>query len=158
MRDARDAPGIHVPPPVILAAGFLVGYGIHWLAPISFYPERLNPIAEVSGIVILIAGLLLSFWGFFTFVRARTGVLPGHAVKRLVTHGPYRLSRNPMYTGMCLIYLGVCLLLNLLWPVLLLPLSMWGLWKLVIEKEEAFLEDKYGSEYEAFRERTRRWL
>lgn len=76
----------------------------------------------------------------------------------LVQDGPYRLSRNPIYVAIALLYLGISLLLGNVWGVLLLPLWLaiidWG----VIRPEERYLEDQFGTPYRTYRERVRRWI
>ncbi|MCH8031006.1 MAG: isoprenylcysteine carboxylmethyltransferase family protein [Bacteroidetes bacterium] len=155
---SKSAPSIHVPPPLILLAGFLAGYGVDALIPLPLVPQ-----AESTALLVVQWGLLglgaaFSLWGFLTFVRARTGVLPNQSVTQFVTHGPYRFSRNPMYTGLTLMYLGFTRWINSVWPLLMLPLALWVLWKLVIQKEEAFLTKTYGDAYTSYQKRVRRWI
>ncbi|MCH8032004.1 MAG: isoprenylcysteine carboxylmethyltransferase family protein, partial [Bacteroidetes bacterium] len=103
-------------------------------------------------------GAAFSLWGFLTFVRARTGVLPNQSDTQFITHGPYRFSRNPMYTGLTLMYLGLTRWANSLWPMVMLPLALWALWKLVIQKEEAYLAEAFGDAYRAYKQQVRRWI
>ncbi len=155
---SRQAPRIHVPPPLILFAGFLAGYGLDALVPLPLVPQAGSTSLLVVQWGLLGLGAAFGLWGFLTFVRARTGVLPNQSVTQFITHGPYRFSRNPMYTGLTLMYLGFTRLANSLWPLILLPFALWALWKLVIQKEEAYLAEKFGEEYKDYRIRVRRWL
>ncbi|MFI5210728.1 MAG: methyltransferase family protein, partial [Gemmatimonadales bacterium] len=69
-----------------------------------------------------------------------------------------RFSRNPMYVGMTLLYLGIALWANSLWPLLLLPAVLVVMRRGVIAREEAYLERRFGDEYRSYRARVRRWL
>ena len=155
---SKSAPSIHVPPPLILLAGFLAGYGVDALFPLPLVPQ-----AESTALLVVQWGLLglgaaFGLWGFLTFVRARTGVLPNQSVTQFITHGPYRFSRNPMYMGLTLMYLGFSRWANSLWPLVMLPFALWALWKLVIQREEAYLARAFGEVYDEYRSRVRRWL
>ncbi|MEO8336423.1 MAG: isoprenylcysteine carboxylmethyltransferase family protein [bacterium] len=97
-------------------------------------------------------------WGVVTFRRAGTAINPHHSAKRLVVSGPYRFTRNPMYTGLTIAYLGASLLLGSEWPLLLLPIVLFAVFRFVIQREERYLADAFGSEYAEFRMRVRRWL
>ncbi len=106
----------------------------------------------------LAIGLCLVAWGMVTFRRAGTAITPHHSANRLVVSGPYRFTRNPMYTGLTIVYIGVSALLGSEWPLLLLPLVLFIVFHFVIEREERYLADAFGSEYAEFRRRVRRWL
>jgi len=159
-REAAANPGVRVPPPFL----FLLGLGLAWLletrvARIRLVGGSASPEAlERVGLALLLAGLFLIFWGLATFARARTGILPIRPASRIVTHGPYRFTRNPMYTGMALSYFGGALAVNSGWALLLMPLVLYTLYRLVIRREERYLSSAFPEEYESYRRRVRRWL
>ena len=155
---SRSAPAIHLPPPLILLTGFLAGVGIDSAFPIPVHASHPGGLWSIMRWTLIGLGSAFSFWGFITFVRARTGVLPNQAVTGVVTHGPYYFSRNPMYTGLSLAYIGFTVWLNSLWPLVMLPLSLWVLWKAVIQREEIYLATAFGEEYESYKKQVRRWL
>ena len=74
------------------------------------------------GWVLVALWAALSAWAMVTFLRERTPVFPNRPARRLVTWGPYRFSRNPMYLSLSVLYLGVSVLVNTIWPLLLLPM------------------------------------
>jgi protein-S-isoprenylcysteine O-methyltransferase Ste14 len=76
----------------------------------------------------------------------------------IVATGPYRFSRNPMYVAMSAVYVGLSLLMGVVWPLVLLPIVLLSLSALVIRREERYLGDAFGEEYGAYRARVRRWL
>jgi protein-S-isoprenylcysteine O-methyltransferase Ste14 len=93
-----------------------------------------------------------------TFRRANTSLDPRKPVSRFVTWGPYRYSRNPGYTSLTLIYVGISALVSALWPLLLLPGVLITMQRGVIEREERYLERRFGREYHEYKQRVRRWL
>jgi protein-S-isoprenylcysteine O-methyltransferase Ste14 len=109
------------------------------------------------GVAVLLLGLV-ALPALRQFIRAGTHPEPWKPTTALVTDGPYRFSRNPMYLGFTFIYLGVACWVNTAWPVVLLPLVLLVMQYGVILREEAYLERKFGEEYRAFRRRVRRWL
>ena len=72
--------------------------------------------------------------------------------------GPFRLTRNPLFVGLLLLYSGVCLVAGTPWPLLFLPVVVALLHRIVILPEERFLEDRFGNKYRDYKGRVRRWL
>ena len=150
-------PGVHFPPPFIFFGGFLAGWVVdRWgrALPLSSGGVGLERI----GLGFLIAGIVLSVWGFVTFRRARTAVIPHHAASQLVTNGPYRFTRNPMYVGLTIAYIGGAAVMNSAWPLILLPIVLVVLVRTVVSREEQYLSDAFGDQFAAYRSRVRRWL
>ena len=153
-------PGVKFPPPFL----FLVGLGLAWLLETRVIRIRLvggtapTSALELAGIGLLLAGLLLMLWGLYTFARVHTGIIPIRAATQIVEHGPYRFSRNPMYTGMATAYFGGALIMNSGWAVIMLPFVMLALYNLVIKKEERYLSSAFPDDYASYRSRVRRWL
>ena len=79
-------------------------------------------------------------------------------MSELVTWGPYRVSRNPMYVGMSAATVGIAFVANTPWILATLPFVWLALRRLVIDREEAYLERRFGGEYRDFLARTRRWI
>lgn len=150
---------VRFPPPFLFAAGWLIGWALEVrVARIPLAPPGAAPALEWLGMVLLVAGLALSFWGMITFRSARTSIIPNRPASRIVTDGPYRFSRNPMYVGLTVAYSGLALTANTAWPLILLPGVLLLLIALVILREERYLEGAFGTEYAAYRARVRRWL
>lgn len=89
---------------------------------------------------------------------ARTTLQPWESTTTLVTSGPFRFSRNPIYVSYTLVYLGVTFSVNSVWPLVLLPLVIGLMVRMVIGREERYLEARFGDAYRDFRGRVRRWL
>jgi protein-S-isoprenylcysteine O-methyltransferase Ste14 len=88
----------------------------------------------------------------------RTTIVPHHPVAALLTGGAYRLSRNPMYTGLAIAYLGLALLFGSWWPLTLWLLVIVVVRQLVIRPEEDYLTQRFGQAYTDYQSRVRRWL
>jgi protein-S-isoprenylcysteine O-methyltransferase Ste14 len=76
----------------------------------------------------------------------------------MVTQGPFQYTRNPAYLSMTMIYTGISSLANALWAILLLPVALQVIQRGVIEREERYLERKFGEEYLRYKARVRRWI
>lgn len=146
-------PGVRFPPPFLFILGFLSG-----LAADAESPWRSSPRLEVLGVGLMAAGLSLAFWGLWTFYRAQTAILPHKPASRLVIAGPYRFTRNPMYVGLTSTYIGLALAIHRPWPLLFLPLVLLALWRFVMRREERYLVEAFGREYEQYRGSVRRWI
>jgi protein-S-isoprenylcysteine O-methyltransferase Ste14 len=108
---------------------------------------------------LLIAGAIISgLWAVRTMFRHGNSPEPRHPVVSLVVDGPFRFSRNPIYLSMTAFYLGLGLLFGTLWHVVLLPTVLAIMRRGVIEREEAYLERRFGDEYRAYTARVGRWL
>jgi len=150
--------GVHFPPPFLFVIGLLVGWAVDrflFALPLSrLAGSALKPFGWSA----LALGVVLAGWGMVTFGRAKTAINPHHSASRLVTHGPYRFTRNPMYTGLTIAYLGASALLDTAWPIVALPIVLVVLVKTVISREERYLSDAFGSEYSTYVASVRRWL
>ena len=89
---------------------------------------------------------------------AGTPANPYKPVSNVVTEGPFRYTRNPAYLSMAMIYTGIAALANALWAMLLLPGALLVIQRGVIEREERYLERKFGEEYLRYKARVRRWI
>jgi protein-S-isoprenylcysteine O-methyltransferase Ste14 len=85
-------------------------------------------------------------------------MIPVRPATALITEGPFRFTRNPLYLSLALLYLGIGLWLGALWPIVLLPALMLLVQQLVVLREEAYLESRFGDAYRTYRNRVRRWL
>ncbi len=151
-------PGVRFPPPLLFAAGFLIGWLIHRRWPMPLLPAEWSRTAEPIGVASIAVALGIVIWAFATFLRHRTAIYPNQPAARIVRDGPYRWTRNPMYLSMTLMYIGLVLLVNALLPLLLLPAVLVLLVMLVIRREERYLRSAFSDEYAAYCRDVRRWL
>jgi protein-S-isoprenylcysteine O-methyltransferase Ste14 len=143
---------------LLFVLGIVAGWLLHRAFPLPLIAPTARSTATLVGWLVVALGAGLSVWGLVTFRGAGTPIRPDRPASMLVRHGPFRFSRNPMYVGLCLVYLGVTLLLNSLWTVLFLPLVIATLYLTVIRHEERYLASTFGIAYDEYRRRVRRWL
>jgi protein-S-isoprenylcysteine O-methyltransferase Ste14 len=152
---SRDTAGVVAPPPLIYLAGLAVGFGLEALLPGVSLPAAVQ---WGLGAVVTVAGVALLATFNTAFARKGTAVEPWKPTTAIVTTGPYRLTRNPAYLGMALVYVGVALLSSALWVLVPLPLVLAVIDRAVIAREERYLEGRFGREYLDFKARVRRWI
>jgi len=151
--------GVSGPPPLLYVAGFVLGLPLERAVRLRLLGgDGRRPVGAVGGWLAIVVGLAVMLRAIVTFMRASTAVLPNQPASRLVTTGLYARSRNPMYVGLTLAYVGLALLTNRGWPLVFLPLVLVALHGLVIRREERYLSAAFPGEYAAYRQRVRRWL
>ncbi len=155
MSKSGDGPGIRVFPPVVYAVGFLIGYGVEQIWPIV---EGSWKWTGIVGIILMGVSLVLVGPAIFKFRKASTPFDVRKPAAVLVTDGPYRYSRNPGYMALTLLYLGLTLLMESVWALVLLVPVLAVMTYGVVVKEEAHLERRFGDEYRAYKSQVRRWL
>jgi len=150
-----DTPDILVFPPILLGGAMLLGALIDWLRPIRLLPPFG---ARVLGATFLVFSSILGYSAQRVLRRAGTNVRPDQPTLALVTDGPYRRTRNPLYLAGLGVYLGVAFFINGLAPFLLLvPLAALLHWGIVL-REERYLTTKFGEKYRAYETQVRRWF
>jgi protein-S-isoprenylcysteine O-methyltransferase Ste14 len=151
-------PGVRFPPPFVFVAGYLAAWWLHSRLPAEIDGAGAGLVQVMLGMSMLALGLGLVAWGLATFARLRTAVYPDQPARQLVTVGPYRFSRNPMYLGLTLLYVGIALVSNLAWPIVMLPFVLGMLGLAVIRREERYLQAEFGAAYDEYCARVRRWI
>lgn len=156
MNGIHDRSNAVVRPPLALALAVLGGLVAERLIPLPFLPESVPRIW--AGSAVLVLGLALGAWAIATLRQAGTRVETSKPTTAIVSRGPYRVTRNPIYLGMLAILIGLAIALNTAWLlVALVPFYLiirFG----VIAREEAYLERKFGDTYLSYKSRVRRWI
>jgi len=147
---------LRLPVPWVFVLAYLAGAGLQAV----FHSGALADYGFIApmGWVLFFLGAALAAWGWLIFRRVRTTRVPGETSTTLVTWGPYRFTRNPMYVGLAVAYLGEAGILHQAIPVLLLLLTIVYLNRVVIPVEEKRLLAVFGADYEKYRKEVRRWL
>lgn len=154
-RPIKNHPDVRVPPPLLYFSVLGIGLLLQQAAPLPVIPPSAGhplAIACAAGFALLVV------WGVTSFRRARTSLVPVRPATALITDGPFRFTRNPLYLGLALLYLGIALWLGVVWPIVLLPALLFLVQQIVILREEAYLESRFGEAYRAYRARVRRWF
>ncbi len=154
---ASDVAGVIALPPLIVL-GFLAAAAV--LEAIVPLPVPVTP-----SLARYVAGALLAAGGFFMiamgtrrFVAAGTNVPPTLPTTALVVDGIYRRTRNPLYLGLTLVYLGLGGAAGSLWAIGLAVPLLWVIHVGVVKREERYLERKFGDAYRTYKARVRRWI
>ena len=145
------------PPPLIYLAYLAVGVALHYLwFQLPIFP--LGWMGHAVGWPLFVLGFLLLLWASRIFSRSGEDVRIEKPTNALVTSGPFRFSRNPIYIGLTLAYVSLSLIFNSYWPIPLLPPALVTMHYGVIRREEAYLEGLFGQDYRDYKARVRRWL
>ena len=155
MTENADHPHLFLPPPAIFA-GYLVGALILQWA-VSF-PTPWPLLLRILAGVLILAGIGLVGSAFSEMFKAHTTPDAQQPSTALVTSGPYRFTRNPIYLGFFLIYLGFTLLAGTLWGLLLSPFLTGTVTRWIIHVEEAYLGAKFKVEFPQYCSRVPQWL
>ena len=158
MASTPEASSSVIWPPIIYASAAASAVLLGWINNLSFQSEATRGLALILGIVIAALGLLMLLLAGRSFTAVGTPIAPTQPTKALVFDGIYNHTRNPMYLGFTLVLIGLGLIFDELWFIIAAPLAMFAVTKLAIEREEAYLERKFGAEYLAYRGRVRRWV
>jgi len=127
---------------------------LNLVVPVPFLPQALS---LTVGIPLLLLGVGFWTWGVTGLLRRGETPDPGKATNELVTDGPFRFSRNPIYTGGTVGLLGLALLLNTATGVAVVVALALGAHNLTLA-EERYLEAKFGDQWREYRSRVRRWI
>jgi protein-S-isoprenylcysteine O-methyltransferase Ste14 len=151
-------PNVRVPPPAIYLVGFVAGWLVDRRWPLAVMGAEHGRARVAIAALFIVLWFVLMITAFATFRRARTAIIPVFPATSVVTTGPYRVTRNPMYVSLIALYVGGSLLVNSWWPLILLPAVVLLIDRAVIAREERYLRSAFPAEYAAYCDRVRRWL
>jgi len=152
---STDSPGVVALPPFLYGGAFLVVLVLRWIWPM---PILGRSVIIWPGLALVAVGLGIAIWGRRTMVAAGTNVNPSRPATVIVTSGPFRFSRNPLYVSLTLLYLGLSLAFDTWWgPIALIPLLI-VMHLGVVLREERYLDKKFGESYRQYRSSVRRYL
>ncbi len=151
----KDTAGVIAPPPVIYLAFLLIGLGADRLWPVAVLHQGPR---YAAGAAVIALSLALVISAFGQFRRHKTSFKPHEPSTALITGGPYRYSRNPMYLALSLLYAGLSIAVDGPWTLALLVPLLIVMHYGVIIREERYLERKFADDYRRYKSTTRRWL
>lgn len=154
----NDHADVAIRPPLLFLAALALGSLLSLGLPLGTRLASPNGLALIAGLIFVGLGFLLAALSARRFRLADTSVQPNKPSTALVTVGPYNFTRNPIYIGFILVYFGLAIILTSLWVLLLLIPVLIILQRGVVEREEAYLERKFGEAYLKYKERVPRWL
>jgi protein-S-isoprenylcysteine O-methyltransferase Ste14 len=154
----QDYADVVVKPPLLFLGAIVLGCLMSWIVPLGPGLGSANARALAAGGALALVGLALFILSVREFSRAGTSVVPGEPSTVLLNSGPYRYTRNPIYISFVIFYFGLAIMLTSAWMLLLLIPVLIVLQRGVIEREEAYLQSKFGDAYRKYQARVPRWL
>jgi protein-S-isoprenylcysteine O-methyltransferase Ste14 len=157
--DVAERPNSVPWPPLLYLAAIAPAVALEMLVPSAgIVPEGLRRLLRLKGIGLLTLGAGLDIWAMLTMTRARANILPHRAATALVTSGPFRFSRNPIYLGNTIMMIGGAFAFLNFWLIPAGLLAALATHHLAIRREEAHMTAKFGDAWRAYAVRTRRWI
>ena len=123
-----------------------------------FFPIQIGKVWGLAGVVLLAGSYFNLKQCFRLFAAANTNTNTTKPTLTIVSQGPYRFTRNPMYLSYVAGYVGLSLLANSLPMLLLTPLFLVWITRWIILPEESYLEKYFGEQYLDYKNSRRRWL
>jgi protein-S-isoprenylcysteine O-methyltransferase Ste14 len=154
--EGSDNANVLIRPPIALALAAAGGLAATWLYPLPFLP-MLVPAGWV-GAIMLALGFALAAWAVASMRRAGTRFETHQPTARIVTAGPYRFTRNPIYVGMFIALIGLAIGADSLWLLVALAMFYLVIRYGVVAREEAYLERKFGDAYLDYKAKVHRWI
>ena len=155
MDASADNPGVVARPPLLYGSAFVVVLVLRWFWSMPIVGQA---VALWPGLALAVLGIGIAIWGRRTLQAAGTNVDPALPATTLVTSGPFRFSRNPLYLALTLFYCGLTLASNTWWGAFVLIPLLLIMHRGVVLREERYLEQKFGETYQQYRSKVRRYL
>ncbi len=148
---------LKIPPPVVAGLIAAAMWGASDFEPLFALPSALRSFGAIG---IALCGISFDLLGLIAFLRKKTTVNPLNPRKTstLVTHGVYRITRNPMYVGLGLLLVAWAVHLSGLWALAGPLVFVLYISRFQIRPEERVLAEMFGDAYAAYCSQVRRWL
>lgn len=153
--EEKDNAGVVFPPPFIFIGCLLIGFVADFIQPASMMPDSVQ---YPAGGLLIVLGVALVVSSFRQFRKHGTNIRPDRPVTAIVSEGPFRFTRNPIYLSLALLYLGISIAADSPWGVGMVIPALLIINFLVIPREERYLERTFGEEYLRYKSSVRRWL
>jgi protein-S-isoprenylcysteine O-methyltransferase Ste14 len=157
MENKKDSPGVYIPPPLFYVLIFLIAMVIQKEVFINDSLFHLQ-MTKIVGAGLFVVALVFLVTSLRRFIKSRNTLILIRPASSLQTTGIYTVSRNPMYVGLAIVYLGVACLIGNWWHIILFPLLLLIVQEYIISREEEYLDRRFGQEYLDYKEKVRRWL
>ena len=157
MKNKEDSPGVYIPPPLIYVLVFLSAIFIQKRISIDNWIFHLQ-ITKIAGVLFLVISLLFLITSLRQFYISKNTLVLIKPASSLQFNGIYSITRNPMYVGLALIYLGISCFVGNWWNIILFPLLLLIVQVYIIKSEEKYLLRKFEKEYVVYKTKVRRWL
>ena len=143
---------------VVFGIPFLISIAMHFVIPFSLPQGIFRQVLIPVGIVLILIGIDFIVLARREFAYFSQPTDPGHPTSRIINTGVFAISRNPLYLGGVIIFLGLALALNIPWALVTLLLSIILCHYVLIVPEERYLAAKFGEEYKEYAASVHRWF
>ena len=150
-------PGVYIPPPLFYVLIFAASLFTQKTIPISDTFFHLK-ITKVAGVIFLIMALFFLVRSLRQFFLTKNTLILIKPASSLQTTGIYAITRNPMYVGLAIVYLGITCFIGNWWNIILFPILLLIVQEYIIKREEKYLELEFGQKYIEYKGEVRRWL
>lgn len=157
MKTKKDSPGVYIPPPLFYVATFIIAISIQKRIPLdnSWFKEQW---IKFLGITLLLVSLFFIIRSLRQFFLTKNTIVLIKPATSLQTTGIYSITRNPMYVGLAIVYLGLSCLIGNWWNFILFPILFFVVQEYIIKSEERYLVRAFGQEFIHYTKKVRRWL
>ncbi len=153
--NGKDRAGVIAPPPLIYLGFIVIGLALEYLWPAPLLGHH----AQYGvGTAVIAVSLLIAVPAFLQFRKAKTNVDPYKPVTAIISKGPFRWTRNPLYLALAILQLGIAAAVDGIWIALMIVPAAIVIQYGVIVREERYLERKFGDEYLSYKAAVRRWV
>jgi len=143
---------------VVFGIMLALGLALDWLCPFYFGWQADSAWRHLIGAPLLLLGGAMIIQAKGELERNDQPSEPGAPTQRVVTGGAFKYSRNPLYMGLVIAFIGLAAALDKPWLLILTPVAMLVTTRFLILPEERYLEAKFGDEYRRYKRKVRRWL
>jgi protein-S-isoprenylcysteine O-methyltransferase Ste14 len=155
--DKSKGPGVYIPPPLFYILTFIAAVFIQKIIRITDVIFRMTAL-KIIGVILLVIALLFLVKSLRQFSLSKNTVVLVKPASSLQTTGIYSITRNPMYVGFAILYLGITCFIGNWWNIILFPLLIIIVQEYIIKREEQYLQLEFGHEYQVYKNKVRRWL
>ncbi len=150
-------PGVYIPPLLFYVLIFIAAVFIQKRIPLS--DTLFHSLAiKVVGVIFLIVALFFLVRSLRQFFLTKNTLILIKPASSLQTTGIYGITRNPMYVGLAIVYLGITCFIGNWWNIILFPLLFLIVQEYIIKREDKYLEFEFGQQYDDYKRIVRRWL
>lgn len=157
MENKNDNPGVYIPPPLFYVLTFIAAVLIQKKIPIDDYIFNLKKL-KFLGLIFIVIALFFLIRSLRQFFKSKNTFIPIKPASSLQNNGIYNITRNPMYVGLAIAYLGITCFVGNWWNIILFPVLLAFLQEYIIKREERYLERRFTKEYLEYKSKVRRWL
>lgn len=144
-------------PPVLYGLAFFSAFLLGEIAGFPV-PRMHAAFGWIIGAALTVAAVSLDIWAIKTLLESGTTIMPHRATAHLVTRGPFRYTRNPIYLGYTLATVAFGLMTANSWFYVAAVFAAIVTTFVAIRREERHLQARFGCDFESYCRRTRRWI